>query len=153
MKTTILVTVLLGCASCSNLPQPRVRLLEDDDAAMTCGIVCVAPGRAATAGHCLGSPRAVEVLPDTSCWSIETRDAVTGEMVTIEGWAWGVKSSRRAAVVDPNWSGWLITTGTGRMGESGGGVYGADGALMGIVLETRDALTYSRRIATIGENP
>jgi len=151
-KASLIILLALSSTACASLQQPRVRVLEGGDSAMTCGVVCVAPGRAATAGHCVGehdAASAVVTLPDTSCGVVAVRDGVTAEHVTIEGWANGVKSGRASKVVDANWLGLLIVAGAGHRGESGGGIYAEDGALLGVTVETRDGLTYARRAVSL----
>jgi hypothetical protein len=148
MNKTLLSIALLSLTAC-NAPSWQTRVLINQDAGMTCALTCIAKGKAATAGHCSGDTSPTITTADPDCGEIVTRDARTGEGVTVEGMALGDRSSRVEAVIDPNWLGWLIVTGLGTPGESGGGVYGADGALLGVVVETRDGMTYARRVGAL----
>jgi hypothetical protein len=100
-------------------------------------VTCGPDGRAVTAGHNVGRVEPLVELPRL-CPEPKFRAARTGEAVTVG------KDGRRATVTDPNWAGWLVATGAGIPGESGSGVYGADGALLAIAVETRQGMTYAR---------
>lgn len=128
--------VFVGCAN------PQHRAIEVDG--MVCGTTCVDTDMIATAGHCVGSHDPVVFFKDTICERPVVRKARQGERAWVDGYPMGVYAKRPTTVVDPNWLGWLIVSGKGQHGESGGGVYGADGALLGIVVETRDGMTYAR---------
>lgn len=112
----------------------------------TCALTCIGEGHAATAGHCAASRKPVVSVAADWCGATVRRAAVQGESVTVRGFAFGSASERASRVVDPNWLGWVLVDGRGQHGESGGGVYGSDGALLGIVVETHDGITYARKI-------
>jgi hypothetical protein len=134
------VLVLLpGCAGA----QPPQKITSAEG--MSCASTCVAPGLAATAGHCVGRYEPIVTLPQ-DCRDVATRAALQGEPVEVRGYALGLASARTSTIVESNWLGWLIVSGRGIPGESGGGVYGTDGDLLGVVVETRDGVTYARRI-------
>lgn len=128
--------VFVGCVN------PQHRAIEVDG--MVCGATCVDEGMIATAGHCVGNRDPVVFFKDNVCHRPKIRTARVGERAYVGGYPLGQYEVRPAIVVDPNWLGWLIVSGKGQHGESGGGVYGSDGALLGIVVETRDGVTYAR---------
>lgn len=134
------VVGLLVCA-CGH-PKRQVRAIEVDG--MVCGATCVDEDMVATAGHCVGRKDPIVFFEDSQCDRPVVRKARQGERVFVAGYPFGVRVDRPAIAVDPNWLGWLIVSGRGQHGESGGGVYGTDGALLGIAVETRDGLTYAR---------
>jgi hypothetical protein len=59
---------------------------------------------------------------------------VPGEVATI--------GDRRTAVID-RWLTWLVLADPCTPGESGSGVYGSDGALLGIVVENHSGQCYA----------
>ena len=137
-RAAILALFLCACAT------PKVRAVDVEG--VICGTVCTADNVATTAGHCVGRQEYLTSYRDTACVALAIRATVDCETVRVEGTARGVKASCSATAISGNWLGWLIVTGRGRPGESGGGVWGADGALLGIVVETHDRLTYARLI-------
>lgn len=139
MRKLVVFALLLSACS-----RPQVVAIESSS--MVCGSVCTSKGQAATAGHCVGSREPVVLLSDRSCDEPATRKASAFEIVSVEGFGRGVRSHRSTMVLDSNWAGWLIATGRAIPGESGGGVYGRDGALLAVVVETRGGLTYARLV-------
>lgn len=138
MKFLALALLLVGCTSTS-------AMIRSPNGA-SCALTCTAVGLAATAGHCADSREPVVSVAADWCGATDRRAAGQGESVTVRGFAYGVASERASRVVDPNWLGWVLVDGRGQPGESGGGVYGSDGALLGIVVETHDGITYARKI-------
>lgn len=138
MKYLILALALVGCSSTSY----AIR----SPSGATCALTCTDDGRAATAGHCADSREPVVSVSADWCGATARRAAVQGEPVSVRGYAYGLASSRASTVADANWLGWVLVEGHGQPGESGGGVYGSDGALLGIVVETHDGMTWARRL-------
>lgn len=128
MKAALLA---LAFASCAPLP-PVYR------GAMACHYTCIADGLALTAGHCEGLPTPVAPLDVPACKAPRTRLPVDGEPVTI--------GARQSSVISARWFARTILDGRAQPGESGSGVYGADGALLAIVLEAHDNYTYAHRL-------
>jgi hypothetical protein len=103
-----------------------------------CSFACTRVGLAATAGHCVGRTEPVVLVPVASCQDAPaTRSAQPGEQATV-----GV---RTLSVVD-RWLTWVVLDGPCQPGESGSGVYGADGALLGIVVENHSGQCYAEAI-------
>lgn len=138
MKFLALALALVGCSSTS------YAIRSPSGAA--CALTCTDDGLAATAGHCADSRELVVSVAADWCGATAQRAPVQGEPVSVRGYAYGLASSRASTVVDANWLGWVLVDGRGQPGESGGGVYGADGALLGIVVETHDGMTWARRL-------
>jgi hypothetical protein len=100
-----------------------------------CAFTCVLPGQAATAGHCVDRPEPAVLVPVSSCTDAPTRRApVPGEAATI--------GDRTTTVID-RWLTWLVLADPCTPGESGSGVYGSDGALLGIVVENHSGQCYA----------
>lgn len=122
--------VALTLISCQPVAAPSV---------MRCQNACVAPDVAFTAGHCVGQAYPYLALVERpGCATPTTRRPVDGETVTVGERATTVRAAR--------WLTWTILEGRAERGESGSGVYGDDGALLAIVIETRDDLTYAWRL-------
>jgi hypothetical protein len=102
---------------------------------VVCQFACVLPGQAVTAGHCASRPEPVVLVPVSSCADAPTRRApVPGEVATI--------GERQTTIVD-RWLTWLVLADPCTPGESGSGVYGADGALLGVVVENHSGQCYA----------
>lgn len=119
IKTAALAALLIAC---SPVQAP-------------CAFTCVLPGQAATAGHCVDRREPVVLVSVNSCTDAPTRRApVPGEAATI--------GDRTTTVID-RWLTWLVLADPCTPGESGSGVYGADGALLGIVVENHSDQCYA----------
>jgi hypothetical protein len=125
MKSTIWMTLTLLLASCSAEYRPT-----------GCSWACAGPGEGATVPHC-GATR----FPVPTCETPSTRAAVTGETVEVRS-AFGMRGTK---VLEPNWLGWLVLEASLEHGDSGSGVYGADGALLGLVDHRAGGHTFAVR--------
>jgi len=119
------VFVLLGCSAV-----PTAEFQE------RCSFACVDSGIALTAGHCLDSTRSVAMVLEPSCEPVRIRPPRQGEPVTILS-RLGTRQSVVLTAAGPSM--WL--EGVANPGESGAGVVGEDGALLGVVQSTSPGIT------------
>jgi hypothetical protein len=124
-RTTKAALAVLLVAACVP-PQP------------VCSFACVKPGYAATAGHCVERTEPAVLVPAPSCQDAPaTRQVQPGELAMV--------GARTLHVVD-RWLTWLVLDGPCYPGESGSGVYGADQALLGVVVENHSGRCYAEPI-------
>lgn len=89
-----------------------------------CSWVCIGDGVAATAPHC-GNAR----FPMNDCDDTPVREAIDGEDAEVRS-SLGAYHCR---VQNHNWLGFVVLDCVGNHGDSGSGVFGKDGKLLGIV--------------------
>lgn len=89
-----------------------------------CSWTCVSDGLGATAPHC-----GQRIFRAPECGHVSIRQAVEGEVVEVRA----IRGAYRCAVLDPNWMHFVQLDCIGSPGDSGSGVFGEDGALLGVV--------------------
>lgn len=133
--------VLSGCTSTTQPVESIV--IINDDTSMRCAATCVEKDVAVTAGHCVGEKVSkISFIREDGCVAPQIRLPIKGEEVIIKG----SQGDRTTKVFDPKWLTWTLLEGRGIHSESGGGVYGRDGALLAVIVETHDDYTYAHRV-------
>lgn len=95
---------------------------------VSCSTVCVADGISISASVCSTDP-----IRDASCEQPEMRGPVTGESVSVVS-----SVAERSSLVLSVWADGFSVAGPPNPSELGSGVYGVDGALLGVVESSDD---------------